>query len=265
MLDRITPLILTYNEEANIRRLLESLSWARRVVVVDSGSSDATRAIVAEFPNANCVVRPFDNHAGQWNFGLTETGIETEWVLALDADYGMPAAFIEELMRLDPPPDVAGLRVCFSYCIEGVPLRGGLYPPVTVLFRYKGARYLQDGHTQRVQLTGKIDSLTQPLLHDDRKPLDRWFASQLKYMQQEADMLIAAPFSELRFPDQIRRLLVVAPVLVFFYCLFVKGNVLDGRRGIFYAMQRTVAEVILSAHLVEARLRQARASGAHSP
>ena len=45
MLERITPLILTRNEEANLQRQLEALSWARRVVIVDSESTDATRAI----------------------------------------------------------------------------------------------------------------------------------------------------------------------------------------------------------------------------
>jgi hypothetical protein len=137
-----------------------------------------------------------------------------------------------------------------------VPLRGGLYPPVTVLYRRAGARYLQDGHTQRIQLAGRIEMLAQPLLHDDRKPVSRWFSSQIGYMRQEAGHLLDSPVESLRMPDRIRRLIVVAPVLVFLYCLLVKGNVLDGRRGVFYAMQRTVAEVILSAFLVEAGIRQ---------
>ena len=57
MLDRITPLVLTYNEEANIGRLLESLAWAKRVVVIDSESTDGTRKIVSQFANADFRVR----------------------------------------------------------------------------------------------------------------------------------------------------------------------------------------------------------------
>ena len=38
--EAVTPLVLTYNEEANIRRVLESLQWAKRIIVVDSGSTD---------------------------------------------------------------------------------------------------------------------------------------------------------------------------------------------------------------------------------
>jgi hypothetical protein len=119
---------------------------------------------------------------------------------------------------------------------------------------------VQDGHTQRVQVDGRVEALSQPLLHDDRKPLSRWFSSQIAYMRQEAEHLLRTPAGELGLADRVRRLIVVAPVLVFFYCLIVKGNLLDGRRGLFYAMQRTVAEVILSAFLVEADIRR-RANG----
>jgi glycosyltransferase involved in cell wall biosynthesis len=256
MIEQITPLILTFNEEANIQRQLTSLSWARRVVVLDSGSTDATREIVEGFPSAAFIVRPFDVLARQWQFGLTECGIDTEWVLALDADYGLTAGFLEELRSLHPAPEVAGFRAAFRYCVDGVPLRGGLYPPVTVLFRRTRAQYRQDGHAQRVVVDGNVANFENKMLHDDRKPLDRWFASQLKYMRLEAEKLLGTPIADLHMPDRIRRLVVVAPALVFFYCLIVKGNLLDGRRGIFYAMQRAVAEVILSAFLVEARTRQ---------
>lgn len=258
MLDQITPLVLTYNEEANIGRLLESLAWAKRVVVVDSESTDGTRKIVSGFANAHFRVRTFDDLSRQWNFGLAECGIESEWVLALDADYVLSAAFIEELGRLDAPADVDGYRARFRYCIEGVPLRGALYPPVTVLFRRQRACYIPDGHTQRVQLSGAVHQLETPLLHDDRKPLARWFDSQVKYMKQEATKLRTTPFAQLGWADRVRKLVVVAPMAAFLYCMFVKGNVLDGRRGLMYALQRATAEAMLSVYLVEAALRPRR-------
>jgi glycosyltransferase involved in cell wall biosynthesis len=252
VLDRITPLILTFNEAPNIGRVLDRLAWANRIVIVDSYSDDETEAIARRYPNVDVVKRLFDTHANQWNFGLGETGIDTDWVLALDADYVPTPEFVDQLRGLVPKPDVDGYCARFRYCIDGVPLRGGLYPPVTVLFRRAGARYVQDGHTQRIELSRRIEMFAQPLLHDDRKPLSRWFSAQIGYMRQEAAHLLESPVESLRLPDRVRRLVVVAPVLVFFYCLFVKGNALDGRRGVFYAMQRTVAEVMLSAFLVEA-------------
>src|ERR1044071_7462342 len=105
MLDQITPLILTYNEAPNIGRTLEHLTWAREIVIVDSFSTDDTVEIASSFANVRIVQRAFDSHRNQWEFGLRETGIQTTWVLALDADYMLTSAAVAELKRLQP--DVA--------------------------------------------------------------------------------------------------------------------------------------------------------------
>src|ERR1700730_17884251 len=100
MFDQITPLILTYNEAPNIGRTLEQLRWAHDIVVVGSFSDDETLEIVAEFPRVRVYQRKFDTHEQQWNFGLKETGIKTEWVLALDADYTLSDELIAELRSI---------------------------------------------------------------------------------------------------------------------------------------------------------------------
>ena len=63
LLDVITPVILTYNEAPNIGRTLSKLSWAKRMVVIDSGSTDATLEIVRATPRTEVIYRPFDNFA----------------------------------------------------------------------------------------------------------------------------------------------------------------------------------------------------------
>src|SRR5215204_1989322 len=101
MLEQITPVILTRNEAPNIGRTLEQLCWAGDIVVVDSFSDDGTLEIVSGFPQVRVSQRMFDSHAEQWNFALRETGISSEWVLALDADYMLTPAFVEELKGLN--------------------------------------------------------------------------------------------------------------------------------------------------------------------
>ena len=251
MLAEVTPLILTFNEAPNIGRTLERLSWAKDLVVVDSFSTDETVAIIGRFSNARLFQRKFDTHANQWNFGLKETGIGTEWVLALDADYIISEDLMREIRSLTPQATVAGYRASFKYCIAGQPLRATVYTPVTVLFLREGATYAQDGHTQRVMVSGNVADLSGAIFHDDRKSLSRWVASQDRYMRLEAEKLHVADWSDLGWSGRIRKLRVVAPFAMLFHCLLVQGLVLDGRAGLFYSFQRAFAELLLSIYLLQ--------------
>jgi glycosyltransferase involved in cell wall biosynthesis len=254
MLTQITPLILTLNEAHNIERTLKRLSWAKDIVVVDSGSTDGTRELLDRYPKVRVVERAFTTHAEQWNFGLEQTDIRTEWVLALDADYVLPEALVEELASLSTAPEVVGYQTGFIYCVEGRPLRGTAYPPKVVLYRKAAARYVQDGHTQHLRVDGQIHALKGRIVHDDRKPLGQWLAAQARYMHLEAEKLLATPLGELGAADRLRCLIVVAPAAMLFFCLFARGNIFDGRAGLFYALQRATAEAILSLYLLQRKL-----------
>jgi glycosyltransferase involved in cell wall biosynthesis len=247
----ITPVILTWNEAPNIGRTLEELRWARDIVVVDSLSDDETVGIAKEFPQVRVFQRKFDNHRAQWNFGLRETGISAEWVLALDADFVLSAELVDEIRSLKPSAQTHGYRANFTYCINGRPLRSGLLRAQVVLYRRSCAEYIQDGHTQRLVLDGNVETLRSKILHDDRKPLSRWFQSQQSYMSLEAKKLLAADATTLSKADRIRRLRVFAPLAVIFYCLIIRGGVVDGWAGFYYAFQRLVAELLLSLYLIE--------------
>jgi glycosyltransferase involved in cell wall biosynthesis len=255
MLDKITPLILTYNEAPNIGRTLDQLRWARDIVVVDSFSDDETLEILKAFPQVRVVQRKFDNFAAQCNFGLHETGIETEWVLSLDADYVLTAELIAEIAALQATTELAGYRARFTYCIFGRRLRSGIYPPVTVLFRKASALFREDGHAHRVALEGEVGNFSAPVLHDDRKPLSRWLEAQSRYTKLEAAKLLAANVGNLGWKDRVRRWRIVAPPAMLFYCLIIRGGVLDGWAGFYYAFQRALAELMLSLYLLDADLR----------
>jgi glycosyltransferase involved in cell wall biosynthesis len=256
MFHNITPVILTYNEALNIAKTLNKLLWAHDIVVVDSYSKDETLSLISQYSQTRIFQRTFDSHANQWSFGLKETNIRTEWILALDADYVLSDELISEIDTLNPNKDVFGYQAIFKYCIFGRPLRATVYPPVTVLYRRENASYEQDGHTQRVILNGCIKRLKNPIFHDDRKPLTHWINSQTKYMQLEAEMLLKHNIKDLNWVDRIRLLRFVMPFLMFFYCLFIKGTILDGKAGIFYAFQRMFAELILSMNLLQNDLKK---------
>lgn len=256
-------LILTYNEEPNIARTLAKLAWAKRILIVDSGSTDATLAIARQYPQVEIVSRPFDDFAGQCNFGLSCIG--TDWVLSLDADYELSDALVAELMTLEPDPAIGGYRAPFIYRIDGTALRGTLYPARTVLYRKEGARYRNEGHGHRVGIAGDTRQLESPIYHDDRKPLARWFASQQSYARIEAAHLMSADKAELRLADRIRLLTFPAPFAAFLYALFVKRALLDGRAGLFYAFQRMLAETMIALEIIGLRLSRTRSERGEDP
>jgi glycosyltransferase involved in cell wall biosynthesis len=253
LIDAVTPLLITFDEATNITRTLDKLGWARRIVVVDSGSGDGTLEILARYPQVALYTRPFDSFAEQCNFGLTQVG--SEWVLSLDADYEMSDRLVEELCNLRETEGVVGYRASFIYRIYGRPLRGTLYPPRIVLYRVKNARYANEGHGHRVVLSGNVRALSGVIYHDDRKLLSRWLATQQSYARFEADYLLKADPGVLSASDRLRRMAWPAPIVVFFYVLVVKGCLFDGWAGWFYAVQRALAECMIALELIDHRLR----------
>lgn len=251
-MDEITPLVLTYNEAPNIGRCLERLIWAKRVIVLDSLSSDDTTDLVRGFTNAELHERAFDNHTAQWNCGVDL--VRTKWVLSLDADYVLTEEFIAELRALKVDDDVDAIYVPFRYCIFGKPLRACLYPPRAVLFRKDRCRYVPDGHTQLLEVPGKSLHLREFIDHDDRKTFSRWLISQDRYAILEVEKLLSANPHDLSLQDRLRLHIILAPMATLFYVLAVRGLIFDGWHGWYYCLQRLLAEIILSLRLIEARL-----------
>jgi glycosyltransferase involved in cell wall biosynthesis len=253
MLNQITPVILTYNEAANLDRTLQGLTWADSIVIIDSYSDDETLIIIAEYPQVKLFQRRFDTHARQWNYGLTQ--VQTEWVLSLDADYGVSSELVAELAQLEPTAAIDSYWISFKFCIFGKPLQGAILPPREALFRRSNATYIDDGHTQLLQSTGCSGRLQAAIHHDDRKSLGRWLWAQDRYATLEVQKLMNSPTEALGLNDRIRQAKVIAPFAVLIYCLILRKGILSGWHGWFYAFQRMIAEMILSARLIEASLR----------
>jgi glycosyltransferase involved in cell wall biosynthesis len=252
VLHQITPVLLTHNEEENIGRTLSHLTWANDVVVVDSGSTDRTLEYLAKFSNVRVHKRTFDTHANQWRYAVEKTSIATDWILRLDADYQVTETLVAELARLDPNAPVDAYRISFDYAIFSRKLLSSLYPSNMVLLRQHRFSVRDKGHTEVWDVSGQVAVLSGRIIHDDWKPTGQWLASQTRYMKRELELL------EVRnggLAHWLRLTPPLMPIAIFLYCLFGKGLLFNGRAGIFYALQRMVAEALLSLMVLETRLR----------
>jgi glycosyltransferase involved in cell wall biosynthesis len=257
----ITPLILTYNEEPNIYRTLNALRWAGRVVVLDSGSNDKTEEIARSFENVSWQTRAFDNHKTQWEYGIHQTGIETEYVLSLDADYEVPAAFVEELARDFMPGNWAGGLTAFTYSFYGHPLSGSVYPAQFRVFKQSTVRVAQLGHTQVFEVDGPTYTFRTRLIHDDRKPLERWVSSQLAYQVLNEEILSSGGR---RWRDHLRRMGLMPPIMALL-AYFRAGGPLRGAAAARYAYERAVCESLLAIRVMNSRLRESEEEGTEQP
>jgi len=245
----LTALILTKNEETNLNRCLNKLTWLERVVILDSFSTDRTLEIAKSYPNVVICQRTFDSFANQCNYGLSL--LTSEWVLSLDADYVLTDGFIKETKSFIKDGDKMGYWVKFKFLVFGKMLMGNNTTPRAVLFKLSQGYYYDDGHCHRLTINGSMGNFRSCISHDDRKPLTRWLNNQDGYSIKESEKLLnpaAQPFS---LSSKIRKTKVFAPFIVFFHCLFVKGLIFNGWTGWHYTLQRTMVEMLLAIRLIE--------------
>lgn len=245
----LTALILTKNEEPNLNRVLEKLTWLEKIVILDSFSTDSTLQIAQSYPNVVVFQRIFDTHASQWNYGLSL--LDSKWVLSLDADYVLTDEFIEETKKIIEHPDCTAYMVKFKFLVFGKKLIADNTTPRPVLFEPARCTYYDDGHTQRLTINGKTGNFNSYILHDDRKPLSRWLSNQDGYAIKESHKLLTTSPGQLPLSSKIRKTKILAPVFVFFHCLFIKRLIFNGWTGWHYTLQRTMVEMLLAIRLIE--------------
>lgn len=153
----ITAIILTWNEELHLARALASIAFAERVIVVDSGSSDAT-ASIALAAGAEVVTRAFVSQADQFQWALDSQAITSAWTLRLDADEVIEPDLAEAIAAVLPGLDPAVSGICFrrKHLFMGRWVRhGGRYPLVLLrLWRTGRGRIEQRWMDEHVVVDG---------------------------------------------------------------------------------------------------------------
>jgi glycosyltransferase involved in cell wall biosynthesis len=254
---RVSALVLTFNEEANIAACLESLQWASEVFVVDSFSTDSTVEI-AESTGARVYQHAFENCAAQWNWALENLPFSSEWVLVVDADERIPKPLAREIIRIvsNPDQECSGFYLKRRLWFIGRWLRhGGLYPTwIMRLFKRSAGRFGRYGVSEHFILKGRAGYLQSPFEHCNDKPLSDWIQKHDRYAELEAREYVRGELATSRASSIAARFwgnqaerkqwiklrlwnrlpLLVRPFLFFFRNYILKGGFLDGGEGFIY-------------------------------
>ena len=224
----LSIVIITKNEESNLARTLQSVTWADEIVIVDSGSTDRTREIAASF-QAKFFVEPWKGFAAQKNSALQKaTG---DWILSLDADEEVEPALASEIQQtLTAKSSATGFWIPRKNFFLARWIRhGGFYPdPKLRLFR-RGAGKFEDRLVHEdIKISGPTAKLKNHLLHHAYPTLESYLEHMNRYSSLGAEMAVAGNrpvgFS---FLD-----IVIRPRLTFFYNYVLRGGFLDGREGL---------------------------------
>src|SRR5579871_945759 len=153
---KISATIITYNEERNISRVVESLRCCDEIVVVDSGSSDRTMEIAAKL-GARVLESPWRGYAGQKN--LASESCENDWILSLDADESLSEALEAEIWQIKkngPQYDAYTMPRLAQYLGRWI-LHSGWYPDRKLrLFDRRRAKWVGNFVHESVMVEGTV-------------------------------------------------------------------------------------------------------------
>jgi glycosyltransferase involved in cell wall biosynthesis len=229
---KLSAIIITRNEAANLPDCLASLAFCDEVIVVDNASTDATAAIAAEV-GARVVLKP--EFAG---FGLQkQAALEQasgDWVLSIDADERVPDALAREIRSAIAGGVHAGFRINRRTFFLGRYLRhGGWYPDrVLRLARRAAARFTADAVHERLEVSGSVGNLDTDMLHMSYRSIDDVLAKQRRYA------LLSAQARRARGAPGGLAAALARSVVAFFKHYLLQLGLLDGSRGLVASLAR---------------------------
>ena len=226
----LSVVIITKNEEASIRRCLESVKWADEIVVLDSGSTDATVSICLEYTQ-------YVHETGWPGFGPQKNrALEKasgDWVLSLDADEWVTPNLRNEILNAISRPDGAlAFRIprLSSFCGRFMRHSGWWPDYVTRLFRRGAAKFSDDVVHERVIVEGRTGTLREPIMHETYVDLNEMLQKMNSYSSLAAQ--------KMRHGGRTTGLVgaVLRGLWAFMRAYFLRGGFLDGREGFMLAV-----------------------------
>ncbi|MCE1236347.1 MAG: glycosyltransferase family 2 protein [Hyphomicrobiales bacterium] len=169
---RLSAILITKNEAADLPECLASLRFCDEIVVVDSGSTDATVEIAKA---AGAVVRVSEDWPGFGPQKQRALDLATgDFVLSIDADERIPEDLAEEIRAAIANGAAAGWRIDRLSSFLGKFLRHGGWSPDRILrlARRDAARFTADRVHERLEVAGPVADLSARMIHHSYRSID---------------------------------------------------------------------------------------------
>nr|WP_315198787.1 glycosyltransferase family 9 protein [uncultured Flavobacterium sp.] len=224
----LTALIITYNEERNIKEAIENISFADEIIVVDSFSSDQTISIAKSFKLVKTIQHPFENFALQRNFAISQA--TNPWILFIDADERLTPKLQQEIIQTIQKRDAySAYYMSRSFMFKNSKLLFSSWQTDKIirLFQNNKACYSEQKIVhEKLLVTGKIGKLKNKLTHYSYNDYSSYKQKMILYGQLKAKEASSVGINPTVFHIYIR------PIYQFIYQYFIRLGILDGKKGL---------------------------------
>jgi len=223
----VSAVLITRDAAASLAACLDSLAFCDEIVVVDSGSADATPAIAAAH-GARVIHRDWLGYGPQKQFAVGQAA--HDWVLCVDADEIVTGELQASILAVLAAPTFSAYRFARCNRFMGRYLRHGEgYPDWSLrLFDRRHAHWSDDAVHEKVVADGEVGTLAGDLLHDSAETLESYLGKQERYTTLAAQAALAAG----KRASLLRQLL--SPVVRFLKFYFLRLGFLDGWPGLVH-------------------------------
>ncbi len=227
----LSVIVITHNEENNIVECLQSVSWAKEIIVVDSQSTDQTVYLAKQYTD-KVFVQEWLGYAGAKNFALDN--VTSEWILWVDADERVTEELVIEIKNIVcGTADInTGYEVARRAYFLGKWIKhNGWYPGYVVrLFKRKKVRFDDSRVHEKISIDGTIGRLKHDLLHYTDDTLYHYLEKFNRYTTLAAEDMKQAG-KRFSLYD-----IIVRPPFLFFKMYILRRGFLDGMHGLILAM-----------------------------
>lgn len=229
----VSAVLITKNEEKNIKRCLESVKWVDEIVLVDGYSTDRTVEIAKSY-GAKIVMHKFEGDFGmERNIG--NESATSDWILALDADEVIPPKTrekIEEVLKNGSEFDAYNVPR-LQYFLGKPLLHGGRYHSIVNFFRRGKAKFSGKVH-HLVLVDGETGQFDEPIEHYPFHTISEFLERHNRYTHYEA-LEMFEEFKDTKL-NEVKRNLTTRPLKLFFKTYIKKKGYKDGIVGLIFCI-----------------------------